>query len=947
MKILRQIVSDLYRHAEEEVPLEACGYLAGEDNIITKLFRMTNVDQSEDHFSFDPMEQFKILKAARKEGFELLAVYHSHPATPARPSEEDIRFAYDPSVSHVILSLAGGKKVVKSFRIVDGKVTAEPLDIIRRSKQGITMFSCKLPPTLGLDINRLEQDLADYMEGKLHETAFTAKRVKMGIYMERSYKTYMCRIRCAGNLITPNQLKKTAELALEYGDSRVHVTTRAEVQIHGIGLENITQVLRELAACGLTSKGGGGHTVRNIITNHDSGINPFELFDVQPYAATLTSRLISEVDSFELPRKFKTGFSSTEDDSTNCVLQDLGFIAQINEKGEKGFQVYAGGGLGANPKTGILLHDFLPEGKVFHVVKALKNVFHTHGNRKNKQRNRMRFLIHDDLGEDQFRNLYREALDNIYHDDGLKFEIKTIDNEENQNCQFRLEPCMGEIEGYETWFDRNVISQKQAGLFGIKLPLNLGDLSCQDCFKLVETLRPFGENVLRCGSDQNFYIRNIPEKFLRNMYECIKGLQTLSDRPVMFGNLVPCTGAQTCLVGINYPRPATVAIFKQFERKGLDYDSLHELKIRISGCPNSCANHWIGDLAFYGKVRRVNGHPIPTYNVIGGACVKGDETRLAEEVGWVHSYDLPEFITDVLENYLDFKSKTKSQVDFLKYWGDSGKEFIGHLCKTRYNTIPTFEKDKNYYFDHGAKDLFSVKDVGRAECSAGIYDMIDVDVRIIRKNIEIVEAGGANSDERNTALEKITFSASRMLLVTRGEDPRTDREIYDLFLKHFIDTGLVEAGNREVLETFRDRNSEDLSYYSDKIKSLGKEVIVLYEGMDNTMRFPGETENLAITMDARAPQPLVTAPRPKSSAAKQEDEMKVDKFKDLRGVKCPINFAQTKVQLATMKPGEILEIYLDDGEPINNVPGSVKLEGHKILNQENVGEYWDVVIEKA
>jgi sulfite reductase (ferredoxin) len=809
------------------------------------------------------------------------------------------------------------------------------------------MFSCKLPPTLLLDINRFEQDLADYNEGKLHETAFTARRVKMGIYMERSYKTYMCRIRCAGNLITPNQLKEISELALEYGDSRVHVTTRAEVQIHGIWLENITQVLRKLAGFGLTSKGGGGHTVRNIITNHDSGINLSELFDVQPYAAALTSLLISEVDSFELPRKFKTGFSSTEDDSTNCVLQDLGFIAQLNGKGEKGFQVFAGGGLGAKPKTGILLHDFLPESKVFHVVKALKNVFHTHGNRRNKQRNRLRFLVHDDLGENQFRKLYGEALDSIYHDDHLNLEIESIDNEENQNRQFRLGPCADEIEGYETWFDRNVVSQKQAGLFSIKLPLNLGDLSTQDCFKLVETLRPFGENVLRCGSDQNFYIRNIPEKFLRNMYECIKRLQTLSDRPVIFGNIVPCTGAQTCLVGINYPRPATVAVFEQFERKRLDYDSLHEIKIRFSGCPNSCANHWIGDLAFYGKVRHVNGHPIPTYNVIGGACMKGDATRLAEEVGWVHAYDLPEFITDVLENYLDFRSKTKSQVDFLEYWDNRGKEFIGHLSKRNYNTIPTFEEDKNYYFDHGAKDLFSLKDLGRAECSAGIYDMIDVDKKNIRKNIKIVEAGGARPDERNLALENITFSASRMLLVTRGEDPRTDRETYGLFLKHFIDSGLVEESNREVLEMFRDRNPVGLSNYSDRIKSLGKEVITLYKGMDHTMRFPGETENLAITMDERILQPLAPAPKPKPSGAKQEDEMEVDKFKDLRGVKCPMNFAQTKVQLATMKPGEILEIYLDDGEPINNVPGSVKLEGHKVLNQENVGEYWDVVIEKA
>ncbi len=809
------------------------------------------------------------------------------------------------------------------------------------------MFSQNLPQNLDSDINRFEQDLKDYTNGNLHETAFTAKRVKMGVYMERSYSTYMIRIRCTGNIITPVQLKKTAELALEYGDARVHVTTRAEIQIHGIDLENVLLILRTLASFGLTSKGGGGHTIRNIVTNPDSGINPAEVFDVQPHAVALTSFLISETDSFELPRKFKIAFSSTNHDPANCTLHDLGFVAQINENNEKGFRVYAGGGLGAKPKTGVLLHNFLLEEKIFHSAKAIKDVFHNHGNRKNKHKNRIKFLIHNDLGEKTFKQLYRKAFDKRIADKSLNFEINDINNEMNKALECDLSPYGDDIKGFNVWRRRYVLPQKQEGLFHIKLPLNLGDLTSQDCFKLVKILMPLGENSLRCGSDQNFYIRNIPEKYLKNIYHVVKEIQTLSLCPNLFGNVVPCTGAQTCLVGINYPRPATMAIFKQLKLKALDYDCLNDITIRISGCPNSCANHWIGDLAFYGKVRHVKGHPIPTYNVIGGACKTGGEIKLAEDVGWVHTHDLPRFLTAVLENYLECKPQHESNKNFQTYWDETGKTFISNLCETRYNSIPSFEEDKNYYFDHGAKTIFSVKDLGRAECSAGIYDMIDVDVKIIRKNIKIIEASATDNGNNKNALELIIFSASRMLLVTRGEDPRTDRETHALFLKHFVDTGLIGEDARALLELMRNGRPQNLADYYETIINLGKEVIELYKSMDNTMRFPGETQNPAINMESKIDDPQISAPSPKHSRERKKPKNEINKFIDLRGVKCPINYAKTKVQLSTMKSGEILEIYLDDGEPINNVPGSVQLEGHKILKQKNVGDYWDVVIEKV
>jgi len=809
------------------------------------------------------------------------------------------------------------------------------------------MIHYTLPPTLSQNIDQLERDLVEYLSGDLHETAFRAKRVKMGIYQERGKQTYMCRIRCGGNVVTPTQLSTIATLAERYGNSRVHVTTRAEIQIHRVKLEHTSSIIRELAGVGLTTKGGGGHTIRNICSNHDSGTNPKELFDVQPYAIALTSRFISEADSFELPRKFKTSFSSLAEDAANCATQDLGFIAQVNEKGEKGFKVYAGGGLGFRPKLALLLHDFIPDSKVYQVAKSIKNVFHTWGNRRNNHRSRLRFLIHDDLGDKRFRQLYSAELDKIYDNRNLELEVKPIDNKENSRQHIDLEPAGQEIEGYHLWRDHYVTAQKQQGLFSVKLPLNLGDMDSDDCLLLANLLSPLGENVLRCGQDQNFHIRNIPENHLKNVYLGLKQLRTPIDSPIIYSRIVPCLGAQTCQLGINYPRPATTAILHELE--GIDFspDILKDIRIHLSGCPNACANHWIGDLGFFGKVRRVEGVPIPTYNVLGGAKIKTGESQLAEQVGWVHSQDLPRFVALVLQKYGEYKSSRKD-IDFYDYWHNGGKEDVGHLCASRFNQIPSFEEDQTYYFDQGATEVFSTKNIaGEAECSAGVYDMIDVDDKAIKKNLKVIESGKEDGGDLKRILRDTVFFSARMLLITRGEEPKTDKETYDLFLAHFVNSGLVDQDHRFIIEIVQNGTSDNLMDHKDKVSALGQEITALYQNMDNTMRFPGEKENLTIDMEAKYDR-AATQEVPLSTCVQQEkSENRPDRFKDLRGVKCPLNFAQTKVLLATMQSGEILEILLDDGPPVQNVPGSIRNEGHEVLKEERVGEHWSVLIQKA
>jgi sulfite reductase (ferredoxin) len=739
------------------------------------------------------------------------------------------------------------------------------------------MIHYALPPSLDNDIFRFEQEFAEFRAGRLHETAFTAKRVKMGVYLERNRSTYMCRIRCSGNIITPKQLAGVASLANIYGNGKVHVTTRAEAQLYGIAERDVIPVLRKLKEINLSCKGGGGNTVRNIVANHDSGISIKEVFDVQPCLLALTERLVRESDSWELPRKMKIAFSSLAEEAAFGFIQDVGFIAQLNAEGKQGFRVYIGGGLGAHPKVGVQLHEFVHQEDVYNVVRAVNNMFHLYGNRRNKHRNRIKFLLHDDLGTAAFRTYYRQELNKVLERGYAKLDVGAVDNAENIKRDIAPASQSEESDDFRTWKKRHVVRQRQKGLCWIKLPLFSGNLHAEDCSALEKFLRPFGENTLRFGTDQNLYLINIPKEFLANLYREIMGYSALSDRPMFYGNLVACAGSEGCQVGLTAPKAASEAVFKYLDTvAAADFCPPADIMIRISGCPNSCANHWIADLGFYGKVRRVEGHLIPTYNVLGNGGMYGGTLRIAEKTGWVHAYDLPRFITEVMRRYANFKEQSESVVDFHDYWRSGGRDIITELCVSGYNDIPTFAEDKNYYFDHGADQLFSLKGIGYEECSAGIYDIIDVDDKIIRKNLlQLVAEKDLDLDldlddnSLDALLSSTLFHAARMLLVTRGEEPKTEVEVYSLFTRHFLDTGLVAEVHRSLIasasqaQTQVEAGVDFFCEHKEQIIAFGEELIALYKNMDNTMRFPGERENMVIKAANKKDElltPLVPSP---------------------------------------------------------------------------------------
>ena len=777
-------------------------------------------------------------------------------------------------------------------------------------------MSYKLPETLANEISEFETVIAQYLKGELDAASLRSRRVPFGCYEQRRDGTYMVRIRTTGGALTPAQLLAIASLSEKYGAEAFHITTRQEFQIHDLALESVIPIMRSLHAVGLSTRGGGGNTVRNIIVSPDAGVAPDEVFDPSPYAFALTSRLIAEPDSWVLPRKLKIAFSNSARDTAFAQFNDLGFVATI-QQGARGFKVYVAGGMGSKPEVAHQLHDFIPTTDVYLVAEAIKHLFDKHGNRKNKFAARLRYLWNA-VGETRFRELYEQELEALRQQNPPPLTPSRLPEQVGVSGLIPAEDTSPE---FQVWKHRYCHAQSQEGLSSVLIPVFLGNIQTREAVALATFLRPFGDDVLRATFGQNLRLRNIPEAYLGNVYAVAKDISTLASAPSLLANSIACTGADTCRLGVCLPKGALRSITRKLTRSGINLEPLADFRLNLSGCPNTCGQHMTADLGFYGRVGRQGQRMYPEYGVVAGAVVGNERARLAQPVGRVSARDLPSFVSDVLKTWVEKKPRFAS---FADYFGAEGREDL-HRAADRYRDVPDFDDDKNYYFDWGSSELFSLVGKGVGECSAGLFDLIGVDLKQISEEQQRLDLA---ADDGGEVLRRIVLLSSRMLLVTRGIEAATDDRVYASFSKHFINAGLVDERFRPVVEAARQRDLLALRLSSKEVLALAGAVKELYDSMDNSLRFSAE-----ILKSKTQP------PTSKASILAAE--------RDYRGVACPMNFVKVKLDLARLHKGDRLKVLLDDGQPIENVPRSVAQEGHKVLEQQKLGKYWEVMIEKS
>ena len=864
----------------------------------------------------------------------------------------------------------------------------------------------RIPSTLNGDLDYTQSLIDQFKAGEIQAGQLKSNRVPMGIYEQRKNQHYMLRLRCAGGLVTPEQLAKIAFVGHQLSTSHLHVTTRQEIQIHNVDIEDAIPALKKLEKVGISSAGGGGNTVRNMMVDDRSGLTADEEFDVYPYVEELTSRLIAEKDSFTMPRKYKVAIDTSVATANYSYIADLGLQARIKD-GQRGFRVLIAGSAASNAHTGWEVFDFLPEKDLYRAAKALKNWFHKYGNRRNRHKARMRYVFYK-YGTEEAKRLYLEEFEELKKDGSIDFEapalplehhkpsfsplsekeVKSEERRVNNSCDFF------DAEAFETWKRR--YAHKQTNAEGLKenlwyayIPLRHGNNSTDFFAEVAEYLGNYGNDVIRFTKKEQIQVRNIPEEYLTNIYAFFKKLGVYQiDYPVVVTNLTCCTGADTCRLGICLPKGAIDGIAKQLLDSDLNLDAIPDFELRMNGCTNICALATWGDLGFSGRVGRVGDDPYPAYTI--WLPVKGKH-EIDLQQGYIAAKKIPAFVEDYLRDVI---AEQANYADYYEYVAKRGVNIVKDLI-AKYKEIAPYSEEPDTFFDFGDDEKFSLIKYGKAECSAGLFDIIEIDQDTIREKRKEVEQllgnipqgvpadlqsdGKQATSKIEKLLHDIVFSENRMLLVTRGLDPRTDEDVYNGFEKEFIAAGIIPQKFKVL--TDKARNNESLIAEKPLIDELADLLNDLYQNMDDSLQFKlpaaqsptdftdntdskeksaesnskeeksagqknrSEDEDKSVSSVKSVGQRNRSENEQKSSAGEPE-AVSPDVKKDFRGVMCPMNFVKTKIALTPMQSGQILEILLDDGAPIENVPGSVKNEGHTILSTEKVENYWKVLIKK-
>lgn len=769
----------------------------------------------------------------------------------------------------------------------------------------------RLPPNLAEDIDEYEQDVQRFLAGKLPAGVLKAKRVPRGVYEQRQDGTYMVRVRVAGGTLTARQAGKLAGLAEEYGNGLLHVTTRQDVQLHDISIENTPGIMRRLLEVGLTSKGGGGNTVRNVAACPFAGICPHECFDVTPFAHAVTEYLIPLVGSYNLPRKYKIAFSGCSADCALAQVADLGFVAEVRD-GEPGFRVFAGGGMGAHSRVADLFLEWIPATQVIRVAEALRRLFDRFGDRANKHKARLRFVF-EKMGVETLRREFDGLFASVERDVPAAEACAPING--SSDAGRAGPPRLNGSDG------ARFFCQRQSGFVAVPLHLPLGFISAGDFARISEIAQKFSEEKgLRTTRFQNLLIRFVPADAVASFYCAIEKLETdvLSSTPLE--RFVVCAGASTCRLGLCLSRNAAMACAVALREAHIDSATMEALEIYVNGCPNGCGHQPIGQIGLFGAAQRADGRLAPSYRItLGGRCCRVG-AKLGLPSGQIPARALPLFLKELA---LDFQEHRTSDEGFIDYFDRMGTAHFDHLVE-HHAGVPTYEEQPEFYRDFGVEEDFSLAGRGAGECGAGVFEIILEDLAAAEKAEEPFDT---------------LLPTARALLITRGVDARDPDIVFREFEKHFVNTGLVTEDFRALLtraRSFTQGWQQAFEGYEDAVERLLNRVKLLYSTLDANLEFHPPEATVSTTAEGEDTVPGRASPQGGIS-----EEL------DLRGVACPMNFVKAKLRLEGMDVGKALAIVLDDGEPVQNVPASFRNEGQAIEETTDLGDgHWRVVVRK-
>ncbi|MBT8173429.1 MAG: nitrite/sulfite reductase [Nitrosopumilus sp.] len=567
-----------------------------------------------------------------------------------------------------------------------------------------------------------------FRQGKYDEASFRRFRLQHGAYGTRMTGDYaMVRIKLPAGEIYPHQFEKISQLSEQYSIGSAHFSTRENIQLHWVILEDVSEIFRGLAEVGLTSREACGNSVRNVMCSPLSGVCPDEKFDSTPYALATARFFLRNPMAQNLPRKFKFNFTCCEKHGMVRMV-DVGLIPQIREidgSSQRGFKIFLGGGLGNKSYVGHQLEEFTPEEDLLYTSIAVMRIFDRLGDRKNLARNRMRYLVND-MGWDKFQNLvFKErAIVRATQSVVTQLDVDTTPDQIKRPIRITDESGNSVPDGYARWLKTNTVKQKQSDYRSVFITLEAGDITSNQLNALGDIIRNFSsEGKARCGFVQNVALRYVLEDDLPQLYSKLLEVGLAKSGALTMTAPIGCSGTTSCNLALTNSH----RLAKEIQRKFLDLkfdedDDLSDSSIKISGCPNSCGQHGIATIGFFGGGGRVGKDMYPNYQMSLGGRSDGD-TMLGETCVRVPAKRVIPVILKIIEL---FKEKKKSD-DTLKSWihrvvngnEDSDIKTIGDIKKIIEPMIapPTIQEDPDFYLDYGSDTSYHTK-TGKGECAA-------------------------------------------------------------------------------------------------------------------------------------------------------------------------------------------------------------------------------------
>ncbi len=603
------------------------------------------------------------------------------------------------------------------------------------------------------EIDQFDSQMALRKQSKLDEKVFAETRLRRGVYGQRydngkrhdgtAEQTLafadvptkgpdtvwdapgMCRIKIPFGGVSPAQLEVLADLSEEYSDAILHVTTRQDFQLHYIHIEDTADLMRRLAAVGITTREACGNSVRNVTGCPLAGVCKTETFDISPYAQALMTFMLGHPDVQDFGRKFKPAFSGCEHEACGLVqMHDGGYVARIVD-GVKGFKIVVGGGLGAVPHQAAVLSEFTPVEEFLPMMQAVARVFARLGEKKNRNRARIKFLVAK-VGIEEFRRLVEEERKTLPHDDRWTSLIEdmaaTSGDPIGPGAQL---PAGARPEGFDEWFETNVRAQRQDGYSVVTLNLPLGDLTADQSRMLADIARKFTGDNLRTTVEQNIVLRFVRDADLVSIFEALSAASLGTPGGETIVDVTSCPGTDTCKLGIAASRGLAGELRQRLAAKSAGMpDAVKALRVKISGCFNSCGQHHLADIGFYGNSRKVDGRTVPHFQVILGGQWGENAGHYGMAMGSVPSKAVPEVVEALTEAYAQGRESNES---FRGYVERMGKRKIREIIKPFMKVAPYAEAPE-FYSDWSDVREFTMGDLGIGECAGEMVSLFGIEV---------------------------------------------------------------------------------------------------------------------------------------------------------------------------------------------------------------------------